>query len=187
MGLAALARCTTQWHFSTLTLFRIMLISSQWGSGCGWTQHMVPKIGVFHPTNAHWPIYERTGCLIIIFHVCVLTFVFPASLLIWFVCKVRVRSEHAVGYLKGRMQSLRGLRQDINSESDLFLALSWVRVCIIIHSLAMQHEVIPNTFDSWVELGLHDYEYDNVPAEDSFRPGDTIQANHRESQGALKR
>jgi hypothetical protein len=85
------------------------------------------------------------------------------------------------------MQSLRGLRQAINSESDLFFALSWVRVCIIIHSLAMQHEDIPDEFDSWVESGLCNHVYDNVPAADVFQYGDVVQANHRESEGSLKR
>lgn len=85
------------------------------------------------------------------------------------------------------MQSLRGLRQPINSEYDLFLTLSWVRVCIIIHSLAMQHEDIPDEFEAWVTCGLNGHEYDNVPAEDSFQPGDIVQANQRESEGSLKR
>ncbi|KAF7291261.1 DDE Tnp4 domain-containing protein [Mycena indigotica] len=55
---------------------------------------------------------------------CVTPFKKPASLLqdnktfnFW-VSHVRIRSEHAVGYLKGRWQSLRGLRQQIKNAVD---------------------------------------------------------------------
>jgi hypothetical protein len=48
---------------------------------------------------------------------------------------VRVKSEHAVGYLKGRFCSLQGLRQQIDDSRDHERALVWVKCCIIIHTL----------------------------------------------------
>ena len=61
-----------------------------------------------------------------------------------------------MGHLKGRFQSLRGLRQNINSETDYKWALAWVRVCLIIHGLAMQIEVTEEDEDfwTWVHEGL---------------------------------
>ena len=68
---------------------------------------------------------------------------------------MRIRSEHAVGYLKGRFQSLRGLRQQINSERDYILALAWVRTCLIIHSFAarVEDQNYESDFWEWVEEG----------------------------------
>ena len=40
-------------------------------------------------------------------------------------------SEHAMGYLKGQFQSLWQLCQNIDSEHDWLLALTWICVCII--------------------------------------------------------
>ncbi|KAF7322259.1 DDE Tnp4 domain-containing protein [Mycena chlorophos] len=53
--------------------------------------------------------------------------------------QVRIRSEHAVGFLKGRFQSLRGLRQQIKNEHDHRRAIEWIRACVIIHTLV--HEI----------------------------------------------
>ncbi|KDQ49003.1 hypothetical protein JAAARDRAFT_102470, partial [Jaapia argillacea MUCL 33604] len=53
----------------------------------------------------------------------------------YWVSRVRVKSEHAVGYLKGRFSSLKGLRQQIKDETDHLRAVEWVRTCIVIHSL----------------------------------------------------
>ena len=53
---------------------------------------------------------------------------------------LRIRSEHAIGYLKGRFQSLKNLRVHIKDRSSHVLATYWVAACIGIHSFAMQHE-----------------------------------------------
>lgn len=45
-----------------------------------------------------------------------------------------------MGYLKGRMCSLRGLRQQITDERDHDLALVWVQTCVIIHTLVSRIE-----------------------------------------------
>lgn len=54
--------------------------------------------------------------------------------------QVRVRSEHAIGYLKGRFQSLRGLRQQITTARDHNLAVDWVKTCVVIHTLVLRLE-----------------------------------------------
>lgn len=56
------------------------------------------------------------------------------------VSRVRVRSEHAVGYLKGRFQSLRGLRISINKAEHIQYATSWIQACIRLHNFAMMCE-----------------------------------------------
>ncbi|KJA17757.1 hypothetical protein HYPSUDRAFT_146140 [Hypholoma sublateritium FD-334 SS-4] len=53
---------------------------------------------------------------------------------------LRIRSEHAIGYLKGRFQSLKNLRVHIKDRSSHVLATYWVAACIGIHSFAMQNE-----------------------------------------------
>jgi hypothetical protein len=49
--------------------------------------------------------------------------------------QVRVKSEHAMGYVKGRFCSLKGLRQQIDDTVDHGRALAWIKACIIIHTL----------------------------------------------------
>ena len=49
--------------------------------------------------------------------------------------QVRVKSEHAMSYLKGQFSSLRGLHQQIDDATDHKQALAWVKTCIVIHTL----------------------------------------------------
>jgi len=48
---------------------------------------------------------------------------------------VHVKSEHAMGYIKGRFCSLRGLRQQIDNALDHERAVAWIKACIVIHTL----------------------------------------------------
>ncbi|KIJ31769.1 hypothetical protein M422DRAFT_70812 [Sphaerobolus stellatus SS14] len=73
--------------------------------------------------------------------------------------QVRIRSEHAMGLLKGRFQSLKGLRQQIKDERDHRLAIEWIRTCLIIHTLIHDVEEEMNTHDRdfdelLIEIGL---------------------------------
>jgi len=91
-----------------------------------------------------------------------------------------------MGYLKGRFQSLRGLRQCINSDHDYVLALTWVRVALIVHSLAFEAEHIHEDGDEfweWVNEGNRDA---HVGAEEVFIPSQ-VEPIDRESEGQLKR
>jgi len=51
---------------------------------------------------------------------------------------VCIRSEHAIGFLKGHFQSLKNLWVSINSKKGHILTTYWVAACIWIHSFAMQ-------------------------------------------------
>ncbi|KJA25910.1 hypothetical protein HYPSUDRAFT_100788, partial [Hypholoma sublateritium FD-334 SS-4] len=56
------------------------------------------------------------------------------------VSMLRIRSEHAIGFLKGRFQSLKDLRVAIKDENSHKFATYWVVACIGIHSFAMTCE-----------------------------------------------
>ena len=58
----------------------------------------------------------------------------------YYVSRVRVHSEHCVGFLKGRWQSLRGLRVRINQSNHLQYASLWITTCVLLHAFAMEHE-----------------------------------------------
>ena len=53
---------------------------------------------------------------------------------------VRIRSEHAIGFLKGRFHSLKKLRVRIKDKKSHKFATYWVAACIGIHSFAMMCE-----------------------------------------------
>lgn len=56
------------------------------------------------------------------------------------VSKVRIGSEHCIGFLKGRWASLKGLRVAVNTEKGLKYATLWVQGCITLHAFAIRHE-----------------------------------------------
>lgn len=80
------------------------------------------------------------------------------------VSMVRIRSEHAIGFLKGRFQSLKNLRVTINNASTHKIATYWIAACIGLHAFAMQCEKdeygddIDFTVDPFVREGLDDNE-----------------------------
>lgn len=63
---------------------------------------------------------------------------------------VRIRSEHAIGLLKGRFQSLKGLRVRIKDKNSHQFATYWVAACIGIHAFAMQCEAEERARDNSV-------------------------------------
>jgi hypothetical protein len=87
------------------------------------------------------------------------------------VSRLRVRSEHCIGELKGRFQCLRGLRVLINSYEDHVRALQWITVAIILHNLVIDvkarldgilavQEVVVEEDEPWVR------EYDRNSGEE---------------------
>ncbi|KIK91257.1 hypothetical protein PAXRUDRAFT_149899, partial [Paxillus rubicundulus Ve08.2h10] len=52
----------------------------------------------------------------------------------YYVSKVRIQSEHAMGYLKGTWQSLQGLHVHIDQEAHIQYA------CIHLHSFVLGHQ-----------------------------------------------
>ena len=65
------------------------------------------------------------------------------------VSRLRVRSEHCMGALKGRFQCLRGLRVKINSYKDHREAMRWILVAIILHNLIIDIEGSDGTNREW--------------------------------------
>ncbi|KZV60157.1 hypothetical protein PENSPDRAFT_694512 [Peniophora sp. CONT] len=53
---------------------------------------------------------------------------------------IRIRAEHAIGYLKGRFQLLKGLRILIKDKQSHLHARDWIASCIVIHAFAMMRE-----------------------------------------------
>lgn len=56
------------------------------------------------------------------------------------VSMVRIRSEHAIGFIKGRFQSLKELCVFIKDEQSHKFATYWVVACIGLHSFAIDCE-----------------------------------------------
>jgi hypothetical protein len=89
-----------------------------------------------------------------------------------------------MGYLKGRFSSLRGLRQQIGDATDHRRALTWVKTCIVIHTLV-----------SFIEEGGEDNEFmDELVREGTDIPDDVMgeadtdrSETQRETQGQRKR
>lgn len=54
--------------------------------------------------------------------------------------RLRIRSEHAIGFLKGRFPSLKGLRLQINHADMHRIATYWIAACIAVHMFAFQVE-----------------------------------------------
>ncbi|KAF7367676.1 DDE Tnp4 domain-containing protein [Mycena sanguinolenta] len=52
--------------------------------------------------------------------------------------RLRVRSEHCMGALKGRWQCLRGLRLSINSNREHIAACRWVTIATILHNIVVR-------------------------------------------------
>jgi hypothetical protein len=102
--------------------------------------------------------------------------------------QVRIRSEHAVGFLKGRFQSLRGLRQQIKNETDHLRALEWVRTCLVIHTLIHEIETDSNTMDTeWEEELIQAGIPSDSDISDNEGPVGAGQTRGRETRGARKR
>lgn len=53
---------------------------------------------------------------------------------------IRIRSEHAIGFLKGRCQSLKSVRVNIVDERTHKFATYWVLACATVHTFAMKCE-----------------------------------------------
>jgi hypothetical protein len=77
---------------------------------------------------------------------------------------LRSRSENAIGYLKGRFQSLKDLRVLITDERSHKFATYWIAACINVHSFAMGVEAEENggydSDDSFIAEGLADSDSD---------------------------
>ncbi len=55
--------------------------------------------------------------------------------------RIRIRSEHTIGYLKGRFQSLKELRFQVLDSQDLAYVTLWINTCIVIHAFCLDREL----------------------------------------------
>jgi hypothetical protein len=85
------------------------------------------------------------------------------------VSMLHIRSEHAIGFLKGRFHSLKSLQVYIKNEKTHKIATYWVAACIGIHAFAMlcEEEEQGGDFDSdnpdpFVQEGLSSDSDSNV-------------------------
>jgi hypothetical protein len=69
---------------------------------------------------------------------------------------VRIRSEHVIGYLKGRFHSLKNLHIHITSRRRHVIATYWIAACIGVHSFALQceeheHQEAGHFEEEWID------------------------------------
>lgn len=74
----------------------------------------------------------------------------------YYLSSIRVRSEHAIGFLKERFGSLNGLRQNVRNPMTHKLALIGVKTCIVLHMLAYQMESreggeVLGSLEDWIQ------------------------------------
>ena len=104
---------------------------------------------------------------------------------------VRIRSEHAIGFLKGRFHSLKHLRLQISDESSHRFATYWIAACIGIHAFAMQCEdeerddADSDFEDPFIAEGLSPSDSDSDPAPQRLPRGNASQ--HRLYAAKAKR
>jgi hypothetical protein len=95
---------------------------------------------------------------------------------------VRIRSEHAIGFLKGRFASLKNLRVHIKNEKSHKFATYWIASCVGIHAFAMHCEAEENPNedvmqDPFINEGLSSSSSsDNVAPARSRRSSARLQA-----------
>jgi hypothetical protein len=70
--------------------------------------------------------------------------------------KVRIRSEHTIGLLKGTFQSLKELRFQISDKKKHLELILWVRCCIILHNLIIRIEEGTGVDNEWREATICD-------------------------------
>ena len=68
--------------------------------------------------------------------------------------RIHIRSEHAIGYLKGRFQSLRDLRDLIYREKDIKYAITWVNGVIALNAFCINHEKQIDEDDAFLQERL---------------------------------
>ncbi|KNE90992.1 hypothetical protein PSTG_15558 [Puccinia striiformis f. sp. tritici PST-78] len=63
---------------------------------------------------------------------------------------IRVRNEHCIGILKGRFQSLRGLRKDLSLAGTMEKITHWISACIVLHNFLLEDKT-PDYYEGDVD------------------------------------
>lgn len=98
---------------------------------------------------------------------------------------VRIRSEHAIGFLKGRFHSLKHLRIRIVDEKTHRFATYWIAACVALHAFAMRCEAEEN--EGQEELLLRTQSLFINEGLSSSSESDTRPVRQRASRGRLHR
>ena len=69
---------------------------------------------------------------------------------------VRIDIEHAFGILKGRWQSLCGLRLRLKNQERYDFALSWIYVCVLLHNILIREDDKWEETDGWWTEDIQD-------------------------------
>jgi hypothetical protein len=97
------------------------------------------------------------------------------------VSRVRIRSEHCMGYLKGRWSSLRGLRLRIDDPDAHKFATLWIASCIHLHNFAIGHEEKENPEADVFYIEGHRYLARQREEEDRWREERRVQLQEEEA------
>jgi hypothetical protein len=92
--------------------------------------------------------------------------------------KARVRCEHAIGWLKGRFQSLRELRLTLKNEKHIDYAIQWIQTCIVLHNFCLDWE------DKMYEVD--DFFVEGFAAEQAMRQTRRYVGENREDGGSQR-
>lgn len=98
------------------------------------------------------------------------------------VSHIRIRSEHCMGAIKGRFQSLRGLRIRINRKRDHVDACEWIRMCLILHNLVIDIEGEDWAAYYRAQLPHEEYAHANLARGDAGLPDVTVSGEARRRQ-----
>lgn len=101
------------------------------------------------------------------------------------VSNLRIRSEHAIGFLKGRFHSLKNLRLSITDTDSHQFATFWVTSCIGIHSFAMQCELEERNEDDW-DVMQDPFIVEGLDDDSSDEDGNYVNPRERLSQARLR-
>lgn len=55
--------------------------------------------------------------------------------------KIRIKSEHAIGYLKGQFELLKRLRLNIFTKEDIVYVTDWINACMILQCFCIDQEL----------------------------------------------
>ena len=87
---------------------------------------------------------------------------------------IRVKSEHTIGQLKGRFQSLRGIPTVIDGKHTHTLVVLWIRSCGVLHNLLLEDgydlewEGGQEDLDRIVSDGTSNVDHQTLPYNDAF-------------------
>jgi hypothetical protein len=112
------------------------------------------------------------------------------------VSRVQIWSEHAIGYLKGRFQSLKSLHVRILNKKLHKYATYWIAACIAVHKFALESEARQreaeesdsddSLFDPFILDGLSDSSLSSSGSK-SDRPPPGPGSNNRMKAGQERR